>query len=262
MNTLERFMKSPFPVDLVLVTWGRQDMTEMCIKAIRQNTDRDHYRLIVIDNGSSQEMWDMLMGLQDKDYIDNLILNETNRGLEPARNQGLDQVDSKLFVCVDNDCLIQKRVKGKDWLELMVDLMDRYQGYAAISARTQVMIGTGNIFEEKEHEEEIIDFPHPGGSFRIMRTDAVRSVGGWREDSRGRGAEERYICGRLREEGWLTGFAVGIKCLHLFGTRGEQGTDPWGYPKDWRPEETGHQEVSHPALTNGDDPEEIRKYYR
>jgi GT2 family glycosyltransferase len=253
-------MMSRFPVDLVLVTWGRQDMTNKTIRAIHQNTDRRHFRLIVIDNGSDLEMATILTQWKIQGLIDELVFNDANRGLEPARNQGLALVQSDLFVCVDNDCLIQRPVDGKDWLEMMMELMDKYQGYGAISARTQVMIGTGNIFEGKEHEE-LVEFPHPGGSFRIMRTEAVRGIGGWREDSSGRGAEERYICGRLSEAGWQTGFAVGVKCLHLHGARGDQATDSWGYPKGWTPEMSGHSpNVWHPIFERGDDEDEVREY--
>lgn len=256
-------MKLSEPIDIVMVTWGREEITDKAIRAIRQNTNRDHYRLIVIDNDSPKKMQNMLRRLQDNGYIDNLIFNDTNVGLEPARNQGLAEVDSELFICADNDCLPQRKADGKDWVELLVDLMNKYPEYAAISARTQVMIGTGNIFEEAdENGNDLVEFPHPGGSFRIMRTAATKSVGGWRGDSVGRGAEERYIGGELGKAGWKTGFASQVRCLHLFGVRGEGGTDRWGYPKDWKPEDTGHSDIWHPVLENGDDPEEVRRYYR
>ncbi len=246
--------------DIVMVTWYRPEMSELVIKTLKKNTKREAYRLIVIDNGSPREQQEMLKGLQDNGYIDNLILNETNRGLEPARNQGLEAVETERFVCADNDCLVERPRDGLDWLERLNLLMDEYPGYAAISLRTQVMIGTGNIFEGKE-DEDVLDFAHPGGSFRLMDTASVRQVGGWREDSLGRGSEERYICGELRQSGWLTGFAVNINCLHLFGSRSEgQETDRWGYPKSWTPQETGHSDISHPALTQGDDQEEIARY--
>lgn len=245
-------------IDICLVTWHRQRMTRKVIDTIRQNTKQGTYRLVVVDNYSPPEMAQELMTLYADGLIDQLILNDSNRGLEPARNQGLALVESELFVCVDSDCLIMKPVDGKDWLEMMVELMDKHPEYAAISARTQVMIGTGNIFEGRE-DDEIVEFGHPGGSFRIMRTEEVRKVGGWRDEQAGRGSEERHICGLLREAGWETGFAVKVKCLHLFGDR-TQGTDRWGYPADWLPDDTGHSDIWHPVLERGDDPEEIKEY--
>lgn len=234
-------------------------MTELVIKTIHKNTKRDNFRLVVLDNASDGDTPDKLQAMADAGLIDELILIKTNLGLEAARNLLLNNATtSERFVCVDNDCLPQPIIGDVDWLDLLNDLMDRYEEYAAISARTQVMIGTGNIFETADTaDDDIVDFPHPGGSLRIMQTNLVHFVGGWDRQQPGRGAEERLVCGRLRDAGFATAFAVNVRCLHLFGTK---DTDRWGYPIDWAPEQTGHSDISHPALTQGDDYETV-KYY-
>lgn len=255
-------MSNSKKIDIVLVSWYRPEMTYLVINTIHKNTNRENFRLIVIDNGSPQEQAIELLRMHTElGLIDELILNDTNRGLEPARNQGLELVTSKYFVCADNDCLPEPPRDGKDWLDRLTELMDNNPDYAAISCRTQVMIGTGNIFEEADEDgTRIVEFPHPGGSLRIMDTNVVKLVDGWREEVTGRGAEERYICGRLHELGRKTGFATHIPTLHLFGTRGSDGTDRWGYPADWQPAETGHSDIWHPVLEGGDDPVEVAKY--
>lgn len=261
-------------VDLHLVSWNRPKMTELVIRTIWRNTKRENFRLVVLDNGSNGETLNMLDELNDEGLIDELILIKTNLGLEAARNLMFKQATrSKYFICVDNDCLppsfqqvTQYSPKGvvtagRDWVESLIDLMERYEDYAAISCRTQVMIGTGNIFEEAdEASDDIVQFPHPGGSLRIMKTNLVHFVGGWERESPGRGAEERYICGKLNEAGFKTAFAVKIQCLHLFGLRGTQPTDRWGYDIALTPEDTGHSDIDHPALRNGDDLTEVVKY--
>lgn len=240
--------------DLHLVSWNRPKMTELVIKTIHRNTDRNDFRLVVLDNGSSGDTPDMLQQLQDNGLIDELFLLKTNLGLEAARNFLLkNATTTDYFVDIDNDCL-----PPEGWLPKQLDLIKKYEGYAAISQRTQVMIGTGNIFEETDVSKiPLTDFPHPGGSFRLMDTKAVVEVGGWDREAPGRGAEERYICGKLREAGYKTAFATFIQCLHLFGL---QDTDRWGYDKDWEPADTGHSDIWHPVLANGDDVEEIKKY--
>lgn len=242
------------PTEIHLVSWLRPEITELAIRTIARNTKSGNYTLKVVDNGSSSQQRQMLKGLRKEGLIDELELWEVNLGLEIARNHMLSKCQSKYFICADNDCLPYRMVDGIDWLERLVDLMDKYEDYAAISCRTQVMVGTGNIFEDES--KEITDFPHPGGSLRIMVTGTTQVVGGW-EGKPGRGAEERDICGKLREVGFKTGFATHIKTLHLFGLR---DTDRWGYPIEWRPEQTGHSDISHPALENGDDLEEVVKY--
>lgn len=242
-------------VDLHLVSWNRPKMTELVIKTIHRNTPRDEFRLVVWDNYSDDSTREMLSQLQNNGFIDYLIKCEKNVGLEMARQElFLKATDTDFFVDIDNDCL-----PPKGWLEAQLDLMHKYEDYAAIAQRTQVMIGTGNIFEESDSNGmDITDFPHPGGSFRMMRTSAVQEVGGWDRESSGRGSEERYICGKLRDAGYGTAFATDIKCFHLFGP---PDTDNWGYPKDWKPQDTGHSpDVWHPIFANGDDPNEVRAY--
>lgn len=247
--------------DLHLISWQRPKMTELVIKTIHRNTKRDNFRLVVLDNASDEKTTEMLQIMGDNGLIDELFLLKTNLGLEAARNFLLKQATtSRRFVCIDNDCLPPRPVNGQDWLEKMVELMEKYEDYAAISLRTQVMIGTGNIFEAAKKGDEIMEFPHPGGSFRIMDTGAVNQVGGWDRGDPGRGSEERYICGKLNKAGYKTAFTIYLQCLHLFGPK--DTTDRWGYPANWKPEDTGHSDIWHPALANGDDPEELKKYAR
>jgi glycosyltransferase involved in cell wall biosynthesis len=242
--------------DIILVTWNRPDLTQQTIETLMANTDRKHYRLIVIDNHSSDDLRDMLWDYENQKAIDVCIYNEENYGLEPARNQGLVFATNKYLICMDNDILVPPRKFGQDWIQRLVGLMRKYPDYGAIGMRTQVMIGTGNIFEGKENKD-IIDFPHPGGSARIMLTEPVKKVDGWRETMKGRGSEEKYICGKLHDNGWKTAFTVQLKCWHLFG---DQNTDRWGYPKDWLPDDSGHSDIWHPALAQGDKPENINKF--
>lgn len=259
MNILGRYMNSP--VDLHLVSWNRPKMTELVIRTIHRNTRPDNFRLVVLDNGSNRETKEMLLDLQDNGMIDELHLMSENAGLEKARHWLLlnnTYPNSNYFICVDNDCLPPPVQDGKDWIERLEELMQKYEDYAAISCRTQVMIGSGNIFEEAdENGDDIVDFPHPGGSLRIMRVAPVMAVGGWDRGMEGRGQEEKYICGKLREAGFKTAFATDIRTLHLFGLK---DTDRWGYDKSFKPEDTGHSDISHPALEQGDDTEEIEKY--
>jgi O-antigen biosynthesis protein len=234
-------------IDISMVTWNRPEFTKRSIDAINKNTNYP-YRIMVVDNGSKKKTRELLWQMYTDRKIHLLVLLEKNYGLEYAKNIGLDSVESKYHISTDNDILPQK-----GWLGKLVKLMDENPEYAAISCRTQVMIGTGNIYDGKENQD-IVEFPHPGGSLRIMRTKLVKKVGGWRNDEPSRGSEEKYICGKLRELGYKTGFAVKVKCYHMFG----KGN--WGYDKKLKPEQHGHNPVWHPAIQNGDDPEELKKY--
>lgn len=239
--------------ELHLISWNRPKMTELAVKTIARNTPRSEYKLVVLDNASDESVVDMLQDLTDKGLVDTLIALKTNVGLEAARDVLIRETETKRFVDVDNDCL-----PPKGWLKGLNDLMDKHHEFAAISLRTQVMIGTGNIFENEKGP--LTEFPHPGGSFRLMNTTVVSRLGGWDRKSPGRGSEEKYICNKLWNAGYKCAFATDIECLHLFGTRGENETDRWGYPIHFKPEDSGHSDVWHPVLGQGDDYEQVKKY--
>ena len=229
------------PVDIVMVAWKREDFTIRSQETIMHNTLYP-FSLTTIYNES--------LGDEVK-RSHNLVSLDDNIGLEPAKNIGMSFVKSKYFISTDNDCLPMKPNEKGDWLTQLVELMDSHPEYGAISCRTQVMIGTGNIFEGHE-DEDIVEFPHPGGSLRIMRTDLVKKIGGWRNDMKGRGSEEKYISEKIHQAGFKTGFAVKVKCYHLFGDGN------WGYG-EMKAEEHGHTPIWHPAL-NGDDKVELLNY--
>lgn len=240
-------------VDLHLVSWNRPKMTELVIKTIHRNTPREDFRLTVLDNGSLN--LPMLIDLHENGLIDELAQFSENKGLEYARQFLLDNhTTTEFFVDIDNDCL-----PSEGWLYNQLNLMEKYEDMAAISQRNPVMVGTGNIYETSESVGmDITDFPHPGGSFRMMRTAAVEQVGGWDRNEPGRGSEEKYICGKLRAAGYGTAFSTFIKCLHLWGTK---STDYWGYDKSMKPEDSGHSpDVWHPIFDRGDDYNEVLEY--
>lgn len=267
MNFLVRYStptlreSSAMKIDLHLVSWNRFPMTELVIKTIHRNTNPNNFRLVLLDNGSEGDTPLKLAELHDNGLIDEYIPLKTNLGLEAARNFLLKNCTlSPYFICVDNDCLPPPISEdGYDWVERLLNLINAYEDYAAIACRTQVMIGTGNIFEEAdEHGDDLVDFPHPGGSLRIMNTQAVLEVRGWDRELPGRGSEERYICDKLHHAGYKTAFAARIPTLHLFGP---PTTDPWGYPKAWVPEASGHNPgVWHPVFASGDDFTQVENF--
>ena len=83
---------------------------------------------------------------------------------------------------------------------------------------------------------EVVERHFVGGSLRLMRTNMVREVGGWRSNPKdmteaNRG-EELYIGSKLRVKGWKLGYARDVECVHLFGEADkETGQGNWGYPK-------------------------------
>lgn len=211
--------------DIVITSYFRPKFTWDCLSALEQYTPTPH-RVIVVDNGSDQETLDTLWDAKEQKLIDVLILLDKNYGLEPAKNYALSFVRSDLYVDSDNDILVPPSTDC-DWLETLHRLIGEDDKLAAIACTPQVFIGAHKeeIFKD---QPEFVQRDFVGASMRLMRTDAVRAVGGWRSNPKdmneaNRG-EERYICGKLKAKGYKVGYARDIEVFHMFGEDGE-----WGY---------------------------------
>lgn len=220
------------PIDIVLTTWKREWQTKLCLTAIKKNTMETPYRLIIIDNGSPPEAQELYLSVSDI-----YIKMDENCGLEKAKNLGMNFVKSEYFVSTDNDVLPYYYENG-DWLHRMIDLMDLNPHYGAIAPRPQILVA--DSMRSFETEEELVTHSHVPGYLRLMRTAWVKELGGWNEARPGRGHEEMWIGNKFAERGIKMGFATKVRCWHLFGA---EDTDPWGYPKEMKTEEHGHNPV-------------------
>ena len=229
------------PIDIVMVTWKRENITYKMLEALKRNTQTP-YRLIMIDNGSLP--WEAAEYMKEADIYVKL---DKNVGLEHAKWIGMSFVESEYFISTDND-ILPYAYSPIDWLGGLKLLMDNNPEYGAIALRPQVLVGTGNIFQGHE-EDDILEFSHVPGYLRIMRTDLTLKAGAWNDKRPLRGHEEYWISEKFKEMGYKVGWSPKIRCWHLFGEK------DWGY-YGMKVEEHGHTPVS--GLPH-DDKEEILK---
>ena len=190
-----------------------------------------------------------------------------NAGVTAAWQIAQSLAESEYFITSDNDIYVpdlegkrtfynRNEVNGKvtldiakfadsnderDWLERLVEYMDERPDYGAISLHPHVFIGAAPI--DPDDPEDVKERNMCGAVMRIMRTEAVRKVGGWANEGdapliRGdRGHEERTICSRLQSAGYKTGITSRIRAYHPFG-KATGGN--WGYPEEITPQMQGH----------------------
>lgn len=95
-------------VSIMLVTYNRLELTKRMLKSFFETTD-SKYRLIVVDNGSTDGTVDYLKQLRVGGALCqglDLHFNEKNMGIAIGRNQGLliaDQYKDPWLSTVDND---------------------------------------------------------------------------------------------------------------------------------------------------------------
>jgi len=219
-------------IDIVLVTYNRIKFTQSAIEAIHKRTTTSH-RLIVVDNNSNDGTIDLLREYKAKGIIYHLILLGRNYGIHMAKNYGLNLVRSEpYYIDTDNDLLCAKL--EPDWIQQLITLMDKYPEYGAIACRPQVLVGRSG--DEFDKANDVLETNHNGAHLRIMRTRAVKDVGGWEKTwDANRNHEDSYIASKLHGIQLKVGYASNVRCWHLFG-------ENWGYyniPK----EQHGHREI-------------------
>jgi len=224
------------PIDICMLTCNRRRITEISITELARRTTTP-YRLTVLDNGSVDDTPRMLSDLREQDIVHRLVLSTNNNGVHWGFNRLLEMVESEWYVCTDNDivppavtpCMDPLSDEPLDWLGALLVLAEYnlLERYAAIACRPHVMIGEpSNRFDDAP---EVREMSHCGAVLRLMRTDAVRQAGGWRDIKQAsRNNEEWWICGKLRKAGWKVGYARDVRVIHQFGEG--DGEDPWGYP--------------------------------
>jgi len=228
------------PIDIFLITYERQDFAKECVKYLYERT-KTPFRLTIVDNGNNS--WAEIDSRIHR-YIP-LWKSVGNSGVHFAWNVAVSLADSEYFITSDPDCLVpdvmgnslipntlEEVIDNRDWLQRLIDMMDARPDYGAISLCPHVFIGAAGI--DVHEPEDVLDRNMCGAVFRIMRTNIVRSVGGWElRIEAGRNHEERTVCSRLQNAGYKTGICSRLRAYHMFGNN-------WGYPEEFTPEMQKH----------------------
>lgn len=91
------------PMAIVIVSYNNKDLTISCIESIRANNDRETYKIIVVDNASTDGI---VKWLSEQDDI-TLITNKENKGFPYACNQGIAAADSGAdILLLNNDTIV------------------------------------------------------------------------------------------------------------------------------------------------------------
>lgn len=110
---------------LMVCTYNRLDLTKQMIKSVFDNTNMP-FRLIIIDNGSSDGTQEWLQSINSKLNINCLDViihqNSQNKGIAIGRNQGLliaNKYNDSFLCTLDNDVVLPPK-----WLEESVNFVN------------------------------------------------------------------------------------------------------------------------------------------
>ncbi len=232
------------------------ELTGKCIQSIRENTPKDSYRLILVDDGSEPQY-----ATFDWSDVDFMVRSEVTRGAVTATNLGLglalQWANCPYILVLDNDTEIPKG--DSTWLERFVAEMEENPKTAAIGATTNFAKGvqhilrspqtyTGNWKDEASKGGGVKENPEVAEfvSFAVLlRSDAVKATGFWDEQYNPGNFEDTDYAVQLRLAGWEIRVARSVYIHHrghstfgkdlesLMHTNGLKFMQKWGPGHLW-----------------------------
>jgi GT2 family glycosyltransferase len=113
------------PVAIIILTWNGIAYTRACLESVRAHTCGVDYRLIVVDNGSSDGTREWLRAQPDV----TLIENGTNAGFTRGNNQGVAAAPPECDVLLLNNDTV---VAQSDWLARLRDAANDHPDYGVV----------------------------------------------------------------------------------------------------------------------------------
>jgi GT2 family glycosyltransferase len=200
-------MKRPPVVDVVILTWNDGALLEVAVDSVVQSGDVAP-NPIVVDNGSSPPASVEVPVL--------LVRNEANRGVAPARNQGVAMGTSPLVCLLDSDARLEPEaltelaaaVLADDGIALAAPVFAGQPAAASAGpAPTLVRKAMRAINLRDTYDsagtfvDGVRDVDFAIGACQMFRRSAFDEVGGL-DESYFYGPEDVDFCLRLRERGW------------------------------------------------------------
>ncbi|MTI79119.1 MAG: glycosyltransferase [Marinobacter sp.] len=105
---------APFCSVIIPAFNEEQNIEESLLSLGHQSYPRDHYEIIVVDNGSSDRTPQIASTYAD------LVLNKPEGNVGAVRNYGIANASGEVIICTDADCLVPR-----DWIEKGVVLLQK-----------------------------------------------------------------------------------------------------------------------------------------
>ncbi|MDH3764695.1 MAG: glycosyltransferase family 2 protein [Nitrosopumilus sp.] len=220
-------------VDIIIITWNGLEYTKRCVKSIKENTKNVDYRIIFVDNNSSDGTIEYLKQIPNSI----LISNDENKGFAKAMNQGLEKVNAKYTVWLNNDTIVTF-----NWLSILINHLKNVPKAGAIGP---VSNGTGIIQKveglesnepkkikefgievNKKYKKSVIEYHRIAGFCIVMKSDLISKIGKLDDDFNHGGYDDDDYCKRIREKGYKVLIAEDVFVYHKSGASFSSVKDP------------------------------------
>jgi len=200
-------------VSIILRCRNNWHLTKQCICSICKNTDKDLYRLIVVNDGSVDETLEKLSEMADKKENLFVITHIESKGAVTATNSGLKYVfknPTPYILILDNDTEILEG--NTTWLEDMIKYFEEDESMGAVGASSDNVIGLQNVrhLTTDKQPKFLISF------CMMMRLSCAKKVGLWDERFNPGNWEDMDFSIRAKRCGYNLNVAKDVFVIHHF----------------------------------------------
>ncbi|MBI4611256.1 MAG: glycosyltransferase [Candidatus Rokubacteria bacterium] len=196
------------PVDVVIITFNRIDLTKRTIECYRGHV-RHPYRLICVDNGSTDGTPDYLRSVADF-----VIANSANTGPSRARNLGYAVTTSEYVLFSDNDIEFEADVitrlvtamEHEPRLGLVAPLLQHYLEETG-NFPTGASLAEMTAVAAARAPASLQDIPLLMSTVVLARRSMIEEIGPWDTGYGLYGHEDSDYTLRARARGWRAAMA-------------------------------------------------------
>ncbi len=208
-------------VSIIILTWNSEQHIGACLASLDQGLKAYSSELIVIDNGSSDRTCSIVREARPGVR---LVSNPENRGVAPARNQGIRLAQGKYILILDDDTVVQpgaldcltRYMEDHPETGLCGPRLTGADGELQLSCRRFPTLTDkvarrlpGILSRKVTRETEMADWDHRTirevdyviGACQLIRQSALQEVG-LLDERIFYGPEDVDMCLRLQQAGW------------------------------------------------------------
>jgi GT2 family glycosyltransferase len=216
-------------VSIIIPNWNGEDLIEICLNSLVNNTDYKNLEIIVIDNGSVDNSCNLI---KTKFKEVKLIELEKNYGFSIAVNLGIKNSKGSYVCFLNNDT----EMIEKDWLKKLIDFLEKNKEIGACSCislsygdNPQATGGwlhiSGLKLKRPEDKYKITEVDTTVGPLLLTRKEVIEKIGFLDEGFSPFNWEEVDFCIRAKKAGYKITYIPITKIRHLGGKSMEHQED-------------------------------------
>lgn len=228
---------TPRTTSIVIPTYNGVALTVACLAAVQSTVPPDFgVEIVVVDDGSTDDTWDVVTRLAKQDDRIKPVRNETNRGFIDACNRGASVAEGEILLFLNNDTEPEA-----GWLPPLLGTFRNHPAVGAVGAKlvypdgrlqeagaVVFRDGSGANFgrgDDPDHPlfNYVRDVDYCSGAVLATERSLFREIGGF--DARYRPAyyEDTDYCLAVRQHGFRVLYQPDADVIHHEG--GSSGGD-------------------------------------